>query len=42
MDPSFGLRDLEQVMELARENELDFEERIEMPANNLCILFRKR
>lgn len=40
-DPSWGLRDLAAVKAEAARNGLVFEERVEMPANNLCLLFRK-
>lgn len=40
-DPSWGVRDLEAVVELARENGLAFEERVPMPANNQTLVFRK-
>jgi cyclopropane fatty-acyl-phospholipid synthase-like methyltransferase len=41
-DPSWGVRDLEEVAELARERELDLERIVEMPANNLTVVFRRR
>jgi len=40
-DPSWGLRDLETVEEEARRAGLDLHEVIEMPANNLIVVFRK-
>lgn len=38
----WGVRDLEVVVQLAEENGLELEERIEMPANNLSLIFRKK
>lgn len=40
-NPSWGVRDLEQVVELAAANGLCFVERIAMPANNLSLIFQK-
>lgn len=40
-DPAWGLRDRDAVVELAREYGLAFTRRVEMPANNLCLLFRR-
>jgi SAM-dependent methyltransferase len=40
-DPSWGVRDLEEVAALAERSGLAFEERIGMPANNLSLWFRK-
>lgn len=40
-DPAWGLRDLETVKALAASHGLTFAERIAMPANNLCVLFRR-
>jgi hypothetical protein len=40
-DPSYGVRDLEKVIELAQQNGLEFIEKVEMPANNLSVIFRK-
>lgn len=41
-DPSWGVRDLErQIVPLAREAGLTLQDIIEMPANNLTVLFRK-
>lgn len=40
-DPEWGVRDLADVTSLARENGFDFDEKIEMPANNLSVIFRK-
>lgn len=41
-DPSWGVRDLEEVIELADRHSLGFAERIAMPANNLSVIFRRR
>ena len=40
-DPSWGVRDLETVKSTAQANGLQFERRIEMPANNQIVLFRR-
>ena len=40
-DPAWGVRDLEEVAELAARQGLAFAERVEMPANNLSLLFRR-
>ena len=41
-NPAWGLRSLDKVTELAAHHALDLSERIEMPANNLSLIFRKR
>ena len=41
-DPSWGLRQLEDVQEAAFAQGLVLEETIEMPANNLCVVFRRQ
>lgn len=41
-DPSWGIRDLENVIQVAEENGLTFERMVEMPVNNWCILFQKQ
>ncbi|SEI76339.1 Protein of unknown function [Sphingobium sp. AP50] len=41
-DPRWGLRALEDVVAAAKAEGLAFEKRIEMPANNLSLLFRRR
>jgi hypothetical protein len=41
-DPSWGIRDLEDVVKAAEDQGLYLVESIEMPANNLILLFRKR
>ncbi len=40
-DPRWGLRDLDAVKAQAARHGLAFEERVTMPANNLCLLFRR-
>ncbi|GAX25348.1 hypothetical protein FisN_5Lh442 [Fistulifera solaris] len=40
-NPSWGVRDLEEVTKLAELNGLKLEETVEMPANNLSVIFRK-
>ncbi len=41
-DPSWGVRDLVAVMVLADSHGLDFEQRVQMPANNQIVVFRRR
>ena len=41
-DPSWGVRDLETVIEEAAKQGLAFDEVIEMPANNLTVVFRRK
>ena len=40
-DPAWGLRELDDVTALARRHGLSLERRIEMPANNLSLVFRR-
>ena len=40
-DPEWGVRDLDEVSELARQHGLGFVERVAMPANNLSLIFRR-
>jgi cyclopropane fatty-acyl-phospholipid synthase-like methyltransferase len=40
-NPEWGVRNLEDVMELARAEGLDLAERVPMPANNLSLVFRR-
>jgi len=40
-DPAWGLRTLSDVKALAADHSLAFAERVAMPANNLCLLFRR-
>ena len=41
-NPAWGVRDLEAVLEAALAEGLDFEERVEMPANNQTVVLRRR
>lgn len=41
-NPAWGVRDLDDVTRVAQEEGLDLAETIEMPANNLSVLFCKR
>ncbi len=41
-DPAWGVRRLEDVVDLAKAHGLEFVERIPMPANNLSLVFRRR
>jgi SAM-dependent methyltransferase len=41
-NPDWGVRDLKEVESLAKDQGFDLAETIEMPANNLSVLFRKR
>mmetsp|Transcript_21877 Transcript_21877/g.24233 ORF Transcript_21877/g.24233 Transcript_21877/m.24233 type:complete len:93 (+) Transcript_21877:1-279(+) len=41
-DPSWGVRNLEDVVKLAEESGLHLVERIEMPANNLSVIYQKK
>ncbi|MCZ7677560.1 MAG: class I SAM-dependent methyltransferase [Sandaracinaceae bacterium] len=40
-DPRWGVRDLGAVEEVARRHELSKERVVEMPANNLTVVFRR-
>ena len=40
-DPTWGVRDLEEVVKLAQAAGLVLEERVPMPANNQCVIFRR-
>lgn len=40
-DSQWGVRDLEDVIEVAKKEGMTFDSYIEMPANNLSVLFRK-
>jgi SAM-dependent methyltransferase len=40
-NPAWGVRDLEEVAALAARNGLDLKEVVEMPANNLSVVFRR-
>jgi hypothetical protein len=41
-DPSWGIRDLEAVIEVANAHGLEFVQSVDMPANNLSVLFCKK
>jgi hypothetical protein len=41
-DPSWGIRDLDETTALASQHGFNAPERIEMPANNLSVVFRRR
>ena len=41
-DPSWGVRHLEEVNDLAQSNELHIQKKILMPANNLILVFRRK
>jgi hypothetical protein len=41
-NPAWGIRPLDAVATLAAQHRLDLAERIQMPANNLILVFRKR
>lgn len=40
-DPRWGVRDLGEVAQVARENSLALDERVAMPANNQTLVFRR-
>jgi hypothetical protein len=41
-DPTWGVRNLESVIDLANHHQLDHLATVEMPANNLSVLFSRR
>jgi Protein of unknown function (DUF938) len=41
-DPSFGVRNLEDVVQVANQAGVQLAQTIEMPANNVCLVFRRR
>ena len=41
-NPLWGVRDMEEVVAVAKDNRLDFEEAVAMPANNFTLVFRRR
>jgi hypothetical protein len=41
-NPEWGVRNLEDVVDAAGKQGLEFLQSIEMPANNLSVLFRKK
>jgi hypothetical protein len=40
-DPSWGVRDMADVTALAADHGLAFDHKVEMPSNNLCVIYRK-
>ena len=40
-DPAFGVRDVNEVTALADDNGFELERIVEMPANNLSVIYRK-
>lgn len=40
-DPSWGIRNLEDIIEIAEDNNLTHHQTIEMPANNLVVVFER-
>ncbi len=40
-NPEWGIRDLDEVVTVAKREGLELEERVSMPANNLCLVFRR-
>jgi len=40
-DPAFGVRDVHDVTVLANKHRFDLERTIEMPSNNLSVIYRK-
>jgi hypothetical protein len=40
-DPTWGVREMSDVIEEARSNDLHFEEQVAMPANNFSLIFRR-
>jgi hypothetical protein len=41
-NPEWGLRNIEDVINAAEERGMELYRTVEMPANNLCVLFRKK
>lgn len=42
LDPSYGVRDMEEVTGLAGQAGLELDTLVAMPANNFCLVFRKQ
>jgi len=40
-EPSWGVRDLDDLIQTAAEHGLRYEERVAMPANNFCVVYRR-
>ncbi len=41
-NPEWGVRDLDEVIAVARERDLQFVKTVEMPANNLSVVFQRK
>ncbi|MGK7939499.1 MAG: DUF938 domain-containing protein [Crocosphaera sp.] len=41
-NPEWGVRNLEDVIKVAEDQDLIFQEKVEMPANNLSVIFKKK
>jgi len=41
-NPDWGIRDIDQVTQLAEENGFTFRKKVEMPANNLSVIFERQ
>ena len=41
LDPTYGVRDLEAVVRTASAQDLQLQEKVPMPANNFCLVFKK-
>jgi hypothetical protein len=42
LDARYGLRNLEEVVALAETFDLELQGRVEMPANNLSVLYQRK
>jgi hypothetical protein len=40
-DPAWGVRNMEDVVELGRASGLSMDEAVSMPANNFCLIFKR-
>jgi hypothetical protein len=41
-NPEWGVRDIEDVVNAAEKRGMELYQTVEMPSNNLCVLFRKK